>query len=381
MSARDGSEPLHVLHTTASMHARNGGPPRSISALAEGLARAGATVDVLAFDDGEPAVRPDPALAQTHVVARGRGGAGRFARAAAAIGPDVLHDHGLWLPTNHSAAKAASRSQIPFVVSVRGMLEPWARNHRRALKTAAWWAFQHRDLAQAAVLHATAPSEAETLRRHGLRAPIAMISNGVAVPDEQPRAAPSERHRALFLSRIHPKKGLPMLLDAWAAVRPEGWDLVVVGPDEGGHRAELEAQAARLGLAEVSFQDPVADADKWALYASADLFVLPTYSENFGLVVAEALAAGVPVITTTGAPWADLARVGCGWWVAPDGRALAEALRAATALPDAERAAMGARGRAHVAETYGWDRIARQMAEVYGWALGRGAMPSFVHSD
>ena len=366
---------LSVLHTTASLHARNGGPPRTISALAEGLGRDGATVEVLALADGPAAetVRPDPATARTSFVERGRGQARRFRAHVEGAGSDLVHDHGLWLPTNHAAAQAARQRGVPFVVSTRGMLEPWARRNGRLKKTAAWWAYQRRDLGSAAVLHATAPSEAQALRAAGLEAPIAVIPNGVHVPSEtRPPGRPDgQRRRALFLSRVHPKKGLPMLLDAWADVQPDDWELVIAGPDEGGHRADLEAQAARLDLDAMSFLGPVDDEAKWDLYRSADLFVLPTYSENFGVVVAEALAAGVPVLTTTGAPWAELASHRAGWWVEPEPRAVTEALRAATEADDAERQAMGERGRALVRQTYGWDGIAAQMREVYEWALGR----------
>ena len=167
-----------------------------------------------------------------------------------------------------------------------------------------------------------------------------------------------------------------MLLDVWAEVRPPGWELVIAGPDEGGHRADLEAQVMRLGLQrDVLFCGAVADADKWALYRSADLFVLPTHSENFGVVVAEALAVGVPVITTTGAPWSMLTESGCGWWVPPKPRPLIEAVRSATSISDSERAAMGRRGRANVAETYGWESVVEQMRAVYEWALGRDPHP------
>ena len=375
-----------VIHTTASLHAHNGGPPRTISALAEGLGRVGATVEVLALADGplSESVRPDPSLAQTRIVEGAGRGTNRFGRTILASDADLIHDHGLWLPTNHAAARASRQKSVPFVVSARGMLEPWARQNSRLKKTVAWWAYQRRDLASAALLHATATSEAHALRSVGLRAPIAVIPNGVHVPPEtarQPRPV-GARRRALFLSRVHPKKGLPLLLDVWAEVRPAGWELVVAGPDEGGHRAELEAQVARLGLGEVSFLGPVGNDDKWDLHRSADLFVLPTHSENFGVVVAEALAAGVPVLTTTGAPWSELQTHGCGWWVEPAPRPLAEALGAAIGATDDERAAMGARGRALVRRSYGWDGIAAQMLGVYEWLLGRQpSAPPCVQTD
>lgn len=373
-----------VAHTTDSLHARQGGPPRTISALATGLGQLGAEVTVFALADGAPeeAVVPDPDVARTRFVERGRGGGGQLRGELISESPELIHDHGLWLPSNHAAAVAAARLRVPRVVSTRGMLEPWARQHRRWKKALAWLAFQRRDLHASAALHATAASEAANLRDLGLRQPIAVIPNGVSVPgdlaahDKEERGAP---RRALFLSRIHPKKGLPLLLDVWAALALKGWELIIAGPDEGGHRAELETQAIRLGLQNVQFEGEVTDVEKWSLYRSADLFVLPTYSENFGVVVAEALATGVPVVTTTGAPWADLESRRCGWWVTPTFDSLRGALQVATAASDTERRAMGGRGRTLVEERYAWETIAAQMLAVYEWLLSpRSAVPSTV---
>lgn len=370
------SSPVRVTHTTHSLHASHGGPPRTVTALAETLGRDGASVRLVAVRDGtdDDLILPDPDAVRVSLVAPGRGESSRVRAAVAAGAPDLVHDHGLWLPFNHAVARAAR--ETPRVVSTRGMLEPWARRHRWLKKRAAWAVFQRRDLARASVFHATAESEADHLGALGLGRPVAVIPNGVAIPAESAAAVrdPERTRRAVFLSRVHPKKGLPLLLDAWAQVAPAGWELVVAGPDEGGHRAELEAQARRLGVP-ARFVGPVADADKWDLYRSADLFVLPTYSENFGVVVAEALAAGVPALTTTGTPWAALAEHACGWVVEPAVRPLRDALAAAVALPDAERAAMGARGRALVAARFGWPAIARDMAEVYDWVLGRRSSP------
>ena len=146
-------------------------------------------------------------------------------------------------------------------------------------------------------------------------------------------------------------KGLVNLVRAWAEVRPEGWEIVIVGPDEGGHRAEVTAVARELDVQEITWTGEVRDEAKWGLYFDADLFVLPTFSENFGIVVAEALAAGVPAITTTGAPWGVLNERRCGWWIDVGVEPLAAALREATGLSDERRAEMGRRGRSYVEES------------------------------
>ena len=246
-------------------------------------------------------------------------------------------------------------------------------------KRLAWLAYQGRDLRAAAAIHVTSEAEADGVRRVGLRTPVAVIPNGIDVPESLPPRAPGGFRRALFLSRLHPKKGLPLLVRAWAATRPEGWELVVAGPDEGGHRAEVEALAEGLGLGEgVRFLGPVDDARKWELYRTADLFVLPTHSENFGLVVAEALAAGVPVITTRGAPWSALLAERCGWWVDVGVEPLAGALADAVALDDERRQRMGDRGRRFVLQHLSWERVAHEVRSLYEWLLDRQPRPPFV---
>jgi glycosyltransferase involved in cell wall biosynthesis len=244
-------------------------------------------------------------------------------------------------------------------------------------KRAAWLLYQGRDLRSAKLLHATAESEVEDIRRIGLRQPVVVLPNGVEIP-EQARGVPEKSmRRALFLSRVHPKKGLLNLVEAWAEVRPENWELVIAGPDEDGHRAEVEAYA-RVHNVDIVWTGPVNDHAKWDLYRSADLFVLPTFSENFGIVVAEALAAGVPALTTTGAPWEVLNRERCGWWIGIGVAPLMAALRDATELDDEARHAMGRRGRAYVREHLSWDHVAEGMLAAYRWVLGQGERPSSV---
>jgi glycosyltransferase involved in cell wall biosynthesis len=294
---------------------------------------------------------------------------------------DVLHVHGLWMPAGFLASHTALRHGVPLVVSPHGMLEPWAWRHHAWKKRPVWWLFERRNLQAAGVLHATAASEADGIRQLGLTNPIALIPNGVDLPEPSrgPRV-PGERPRTvLFLSRIHPKKGLLYLVAAWQRVRVSGWRVVVAGPDAEGHLAEVRQAAQRAGVAEdFDFPGSVYGEDKWRLYRQADLFVLPTFSENFGVVVAEALGMGVPVITTKGAPWQCLEEERCGWWVDLGVEPLAEALRQALALSDGERQAMGARGGALVRARFSWDRLGRDMAAVYDWIVGRGPQPRCV---
>jgi glycosyltransferase involved in cell wall biosynthesis len=297
--------------------------------------------------------------------------------------PTIIHDHGMWLPTNHHAARLARTLRVPFIVQPHGMLEPWALGYRGLKKKVAMHAYQRRDLEAACVLVVTSEAEGENLRRIGLTQPLAVIPNGVrsdavAGAEDPGRGHASGRRNVLFLSRIHPKKGLRNLIRAWGRLRVRDWELRIAGPDDGGHLEEIMDLAREAGVSDaIRYCGVVEGEQKSILYRQADVFVLPTYSENFGLVVAEALSQGVPVVTTRGAPWEDLQRHGCGWWVDVGVDPLVTALDEAMGLTEPERRAMGERGRV-LAHRFDWGTIAAQMLSVYRWILEGGAVPECV---
>jgi glycosyltransferase involved in cell wall biosynthesis len=175
-----------------------------------------------------------------------------------------------------------------------------------------------------------------------------------------------------------------MLFEAMAQLsnRLEDWLLVIAGPDEADHQRELEQLREKLGLSSrVIFVGPLHGAKKREAFAAADVFVLPTHSENFGIVIAEALGAGVPVITTKGAPWEDLQTHQCGWWVDACTDAICKALLEATRRPKEELVTMGQRGKMLVSEKYTWPKVAEQSVHLYKWLLGKESRPSFVITD
>lgn len=370
---------MTIAHTVASLDTDAGGTSRTVSALCEALGEMQMSVELVTTNAGgkAEAMTPSAEAAQTTFVpshplwTRIRQFYTETRARIRQAEVKLVHDNGIWLATNAASYYAAQMEDVPYVLTPHGMLEPWALNHNAWKKNLVWYAYQHRILKGAALLHATAPAEAKHLRALGLDAPIVVAPNGVTVPQQWKQEPDSDKRRqALFLSRVHPKKGLLNLMEAWAAVDPPDWELVIAGPDENDHQSEVEARALELGIADqVSFPGSIPDAEKWALYRASDLFVLPTFSENFGVVVAEALASGIPAITTTGAPWAVLEERDCGWWIETGVDPLVEALRAATSCSDAERLKMGQRGRDIVQEKFAWPAIAETLAGAYRWLL------------
>ena len=301
--------------------------------------------------------------------------------------PQIIHSHGLWTLPNHWVARAAARNSIPLVINTHGMLEPWTLQYHKFKKQLALALYQYRDLCEAKLFFATSEQEAESIRQFGLRQPVAIIPNGVNLPNiytgktQRKTNKKVDYRTVLFLSRIHPKKGLLNLVRAWAKVSPMGWKLVLAGPDEDSHLDKVKAEIQKHNLQKIiSIVGSVEGEQKVALYSKADLFVLPTFSENFGIVVLEALSYGVPVITTTGTPWSALEDYCCGWWVKPTLEEIANALHKATSMKSEELRVMGERGREY-ARHFDWSEIAEDTLAVYRWLLNEGPRPDCVFID
>ncbi|MDF1722290.1 MAG: glycosyltransferase [Minwuia sp.] len=366
---------MKLLLASASFERAYGGPAYSVSGLAKALALAGAEVGIWAPDGS--AVSSD-LLREQGTMPGIVPLAGDLRSAVVAFGtPDLFHDSGIWLPHNQAVTRMATHLDRPRVVSTRGMLAPWALRHKWLKKRVAWLLYQRRNLATAAALHATSDAEAADVAACHLGVTVANIPNGIDMPVAQPapQNATGGIRTAVFVGRLHPVKGLPTALQAWADTRPEGWELLLAGPDEAGYRAVLEKEITRLDLGgSVRLLGAVDGQAKADLLNSASLFVLPSHSESFGMVVAEALSFGVPVLTTRGVPWPDLERIDCGWRVpVNDAPALAAALDKATSLPVATRTAMGQRGRDLVRSQFSWDSVAEQFLTLYA-SLNSGSI-------
>ena len=371
---------LRVLHCVPSLNASDGGPARSVPALAGSEARAG--VDVRVWSRQPPTIDLVPFQPASFV-------AGDLDSVVTQDWiPDLIHDHGLWLRSNHASARLGRHNRIPRIVSPRGMLEPWCLQHRRYKKLLAWQFYQHRDLLSSACLHATSQSEARQFRQLGFGQPIVLLPNGVTLPTT-PSNADSNRHyenaedrEILFLSRIHPVKGLPHLIEAWSQVVRPGWRLKIVGADEDGHKNEIQNLVTERQLSDsVTICDAVHSDEKWSLLRNADALVLPSFSENFGIVVAEALAVGTPVITTTGTPWQRVVSERCGWYAEPTVAGMTQALNSALQTSRAEIEAMGRRGEKWVRQEFAWDDVGEKMLAAYDSILGTGTHCEWIDRD
>ncbi len=397
---------MKALHIISGISKDGGGPVRSVQGLVASLEQAGVVTWLASCRAGDEIWEKGILHFRTPPTSA-LGELGDFFEALVCeIKPDIIHLHGIWLPQIHIAVKVAKRHGVPYIETPRGMLEPWSLEQKKWKKRLAMWLYQRRDLKHAAALHATAESEAEHFRELGFTNPIIVSPNGVNLPTQElpgllrhsvPRNDESDSTRhcehseaihslrtALFMSRMHVKKGVLELVEAWSKLKPQGWRCELVytisGEEEREYEAKVKRRIEELGLGDdFVLTGALTGDDKWEAYRRADFFVLPTYSENFGIVIAEALYAGLPVITTKGAPWAELLGIEdkglgnsgrCGYWIDVGIEPLVPALREMMALSDEERAEMGARGRKLVEEKYTWPAIAEQMKREYEQILG-----------
>ncbi len=390
------------------INASTGGPAVSVTRLATEQAKLGheVTLACLDYDHLGPQV-PAPGvrlLSQkgNFLAVHGRGWSPAFRRLLReeARRHDVVHEHGLWMWPNKYARCAANEAGKPLVISPRGMLEGWSLRRAVGRKFVAWQLFERQNLESAALFHATSESEAEAIAtalrikmKIKIKDPrIVVAPNGVDIPEQIPNRKALEARFAklrgkkwiLFMSRVHPKKGLLELAKAWMQMRGShaDWELVIAGPEQDkGYAEKVRAELKGEGV----WTGELGGEEKWAALGNAGFMVLPSYSENFGIVVAESLAAGRPVLTTRGTPWGEAAKppikikmkmkgddngqsmnleeTGCG--VICEVIGLNEALRKMFSFSDTELDEMGRKGRKMVGEWFSWKGAAEKVVDAY----------------
>lgn len=297
--------------------------------------------------------------------------------------PSCVHIHGIWSPRLSLRILQWRRRQIPCVVTVHGMLEPWAFANKVWKKRIGWMFYQRRILNMVQALHVTSSSEANNLRQLGLKPRIDTIPWGIntkkwagdSLAENLPRKnesfSRSHQRTVLFVGRIYPVKGLPMLVEAWRKVRPVGWKMKIVGTDEASHLRVVEGLVRQAGLEdEFEFAGELRGRELSHAFQAADLFILPSHSENFGMVVGEALGYACPVIATQGCPWSGLEKHDCGWWPRTSVSDIAKALRMATSMNSVELRQMGLRGQKWIEDEFSWDSTTRQMITLYRSVIG-----------
>jgi len=295
--------------------------------------------------------------------------------------PQILHVHGLWMYYSLATTRW-SRGIKPYIVSPHGMLDSWALKNSHWKKRICAVLYENRHLHGATCLHALNRAEAMAMREYGLRKPICVIPNGVALPMGKEATLPAASRTLLYLGRLHPKKGLPNLIKAWSLackeVRESGWQLVIAGWDQGGHRRELETLAKTLHPAgQIKFVGPQIGVTKSTCFRDASAFILPSVSEGLPMAVLEAWSWSLPVLMTTRCNLPEGAAAGAAIMMEVHTESILMALRQLFSMSDAEREVMGSRGRRLVEDRFGTARIGKQMVEVYDWMLG-GCRPNSV---
>lgn len=379
---------MKVVHVVAGLNEADGGPSHTLPELWRRQQMSGAEVTVCSTRAADEAVAREIPFVNLYPRVFPQSLKRSPALAAALreemASADLCHNHGCWLHPNWAAASASRRLNKPLVISPLGHLDPWSLARHPWRKRAVRFLVEGRNWRSAAAFIAKSAMEAEALKRLGLNNRVEIIPNGIDSVQWKKEVSSDEfferfpkfkgQRLLLFLSRLHPKKGADLLLKSWERIRssrPE-WRLVMVGEGEATWVDGLRHFVRTNGLEEtVLFTGSLEGSLKRSALAAAELFVLPSHSENFGQVVLEALAAARPVVVTQGCPWPDVETRGCGWWIGAGGSALIESLRRAMSLSATELAAMGRAGSDWVLRDFDWDLLIRRHLELYQEVIER----------
>jgi glycosyltransferase involved in cell wall biosynthesis len=367
---------MRVLHVSSSIDPISGGTAVATCGMARAQAAAGIDVRVVATWVSSPGTEAKAQLEKDGIAVRSIQATNPISRAPGlreivdemARDVDVIHIHAMWEQIQHDAARVAQARGIPYVMTPHGMLDPWNMNNGRLKKRLYLALRMRRNLNRASLLHFATEIEREWTARLGLRAPAMVEPFGVDLREFEtlPPREVSSAKTILFLGRLHEGKGLEVLIPALAAMRRDDVRLMIVGPDS-GYQARAKAEIARLKLSDrVTFTGMLLGPERMKALVNANLLVLPSFHENFGIAVVEALAAGTPVVVSDQVGLHRMiSSAGVGGVAPLEPAALAKEIERWLEMRSSERA------REFVWENFDWTKIGRRWVEHYRGLLRR----------
>lgn len=304
---------------------------------------------------------------------------------------EICHLHILWKYTSIALLRWWQKKRKPYLISTHGLLETWALNNSKLRKQVAASLYERACLEQSSCIHAYTELEYNSIRKYGLKNPVCIIPSGIDLPykDYTCTSPPWKdvvepgKKVLLYLGRIHPKKGLVPLVEAWGKVVKDNpatdWNLVIAGWDQYDHEALLKQMVKTAGLEKsVHFIGPQFSEHKEHAYYHADAFTLPSFSEGMPMVVLEAWSYMLPILMTPECHFPQGYSTGSAIYIEPTAESVATGLQTLFNMREKDLKQMGENGRQLVEKNFTWERAAKDMHRVYKWLLGEGEIPENV---
>ncbi len=374
---------MKVLTFVSSIDLSSGGPSRSVPMLVKGLAELGVDITLMTIRSENMNVHALEGTTAKLKVLEPSFTRKEIAQYLKEKKFHLIQIQSMWDWPYHKVMVEARKQGIPYIVTPRGMLEPWSLSQKKWKKKLAWWLYQRNDVQKSVCVFTTAKMEADHVSDLGITTYKSVIPNGIET-DGYPCKTSVEgvKKQVLFLSRVHVKKGIELLFEAWKRIHPENadWQLLVIGNGEAEYIHSLENRVESLGLKDcIKILPPVFGDAKIKVYQESALFCLPSFSENFGMVIAEAMSCGTPVITTTNCPWSILNDTNTGWCIDLSVDNLEHALREALTMSSTDLYDMGQKASSLIYENFDYRSVTRKTLRLYEWLLGSGEKPEFVY--
>jgi len=376
---------MKILHTISNLDIKSGGPSQSVFSLVSNTRRQGYQIDIVT---SKPSIKDTLIANENYIYLLENTFYRRFGyikglKEFLENHPyDLYYCNGLWQYPSHAAAKYAQKRNKPYVVMPHGMLYPSALQKSTWIKKIALQLYQDNDIKQAAAIHATCIQEMNHIRNLGYTNPIAVIPNSInlKIPYQDLQIEKSKKQVG-FIGRIVPIKNLEILIQSWflSGKKYLNWELVIIGDGDQKYVSAIKSLIKKLEIKNIRFTGFLTGYDKEIALRSLDYLVLPSKSENFGMVVPEALLRKIPVIASKGTPWEELNMYNAGWWIDSNIESLSTTLDKAIQLSHDQYEQMGYNGEYLIKERYSSEAVANKMIAFYNWISGNVNKPEFVY--